>query len=234
MNRRSFYAEVRSSLFAGRLGQGQVDGMDALLDEFEQRAGFDRRWFAYILATTFHETARTMQPIEEFGRGRGRPYGEADADTGKSYFGRGFVQLTHKTNYDKLGRKLGKDLVANPELALQPEIATAIIFEGMVAGDFTGKKLGSYFTASTSDWYEARRIVNILDRAALIADYGRKFYAAVIAATNPSLAALTPDPMPNPDGTAAAFAAPRGMTPDATLDDEEAAIIAEYLSARRE
>ena len=30
---------------------------------------------AYILATTWHETATTMLPIAEYGKGGGRPYG---------------------------------------------------------------------------------------------------------------------------------------------------------------
>ncbi len=29
-----------------------------------------------MLATVYHETAKTMQPIEEYGRGVGRDYGK--------------------------------------------------------------------------------------------------------------------------------------------------------------
>jgi hypothetical protein len=35
-----------------------------------------------------------MQPIEEYGKGRGMPYGKPDPTTGQVYYGRGFVQLT--------------------------------------------------------------------------------------------------------------------------------------------
>ena len=232
MNRRSFYDEVRDSLFGGRLSPGQVQGMEALIDTFEQHAGFDRRWFAYIMATTFHETARTMQPIEEYGKGKGRPYGVPDPQVGKAYYGRGFVQLTWKANYEKMGAKLGVDLVHRPELALNLDIATRIIFTGMVDGDFTAKRLGSVFDQAHSDWYNARRIINGLDRADLVADYGRRFYAAILGATDECLAARTPDPMPDPEQADRS----RGIgepTPVSDPMEEESAIIAEFLSRSR-
>ena len=52
----------------------------------------DTRWLAYMLATTFHETAYQMWPIEEYGKGSGRYYGTPDPETGETDYGRGFVQ----------------------------------------------------------------------------------------------------------------------------------------------
>ncbi|MEP0322600.1 hypothetical protein [Bauldia litoralis] len=46
-------------------------------------------------------------------------------------------------------------------------------------GIFTGHKLADYFNPMEEDWIEARRIINRLDRAEMIAGYGRKFYAAI-------------------------------------------------------
>ncbi len=233
MNRRSFYDTVRDSLFGGRLSPSQVDGMESLIDVFEGKPGFDRRWFAYILATTYHETDRTMQPIEEYGKGRGRPYGRPDPRTGKTYYGRGYVQLTWKYNYEKMGKKLGVDLVNSPQLALNPDIAARVAFDGMVAGDFTGVKLSNFFDQNRSDWYQARKIINRLDRANDVATYGRKYYAAILAATDPSLAARTLDPMPDPE----AAARPRAAADFAGVEEhseEEAAIIAEFLSGPRD
>lgn len=71
--------------------------------------------FAYMLATTKHETAHTFRPISEYGRGRGRTYGTAltvvDPGTKKTYsntyYGRGYVQLTWGYNYQKIDQKLG-------------------------------------------------------------------------------------------------------------------------------
>jgi hypothetical protein len=180
-DRFKFYDKVRHNPFNGHLNQGQVDGMEALLDE-ALSTGVDYRWTAYILGTTFHETARTMQPIEEYGKGAGRPYGVPDPITGKKYYGRGFVQLTWKKNYKKLGDELGVDLVNHPERALDLKIATDIIYVGMSKGLFTGKMLSQYFNSTTSDWYNARRIVNGLDKAQAIANYSRAFYSAILIA----------------------------------------------------
>lgn len=180
INREFFYSSVRNSLFHGKLKQAQVNGMNAILDEWEKNySNGDDRFLAYMLATTFHETATTMQPIEEYGRGKGRTYGKPDPISGKVYFGRGFVQLTWKANYEKFAKLLKVDLVSNPELALNLDVSTKILFVGMVKGLFTGKKLADYFDGAKEDWVNARRIINGTDKAQLIAGYGRGFYAAV-------------------------------------------------------
>ena len=85
---------------------------------------------AYLLATAYHETAFTMQPIVEFG---GRKYfdkydtgrlaealGNTPQADGDGFFfrGRGYVQITGRANYEKAGRKLKFDLVNKPDLLL--------------------------------------------------------------------------------------------------------------------
>ena len=132
-----------------------------------------------MLATTFHETANTMQPIAEYGKGAGRSYGVLDPVTGQTYYGRGFVQLTWKANYTTFGNLLKIDLVNNPDLAMNITYATQILFVGMTQGLFTGKKLSEYFTSTLADWVNARRIINGLDCANLIAGYGNTFYSAI-------------------------------------------------------
>ncbi|GAC1624495.1 MAG: chitinase [Nevskia sp.] len=180
INRSFFFGFVRAHPFKGRLRPSQVDGMTAILDEWEARyAKADDRWLAYMLATSFHETDATMQPIEEYGKGKGRPYGRPDPQTGKIYYGRGFVQLTWRDNYDTLGKLLKVDLVGTPELALDLRIASDVMFAGMTRGLFTKKKLADYFGAGIEDWVNARRIINGTDKANLIAGYGQDFYAAI-------------------------------------------------------
>jgi hypothetical protein len=182
-DRRLFYAQVRQAPFGGHLDQGQVNGIEALLSK-GLAEDLDLRWVAYVLGTAFHETARTMEPIEEYGRGAGRPYGVPDPRTGKTYFGRGFVQLTWEANYAAMGKLIGADLVDDPALALNLTDATEIIYVGMTDGTFTGGrcKLSDFFDAERSDWYNARRIVNGLDQAAAIAGYGLAFYKAALVA----------------------------------------------------
>lgn len=178
INRKKFFDSIRSSLFGGKLTISQVKGILTILNEWEARRLSNLSWLAYMLATTFHETARAMQAIEEFGKGEGRAYSKLDYTTGERYYGRGFVQLTWKRNYEEMGKLLGVDLVNNPDLALRTDIATKILFEGMIRGMFTGRKLSDYFGAK-NDWVNARKIINGLDKAPLISGYGEKFYTAL-------------------------------------------------------
>lgn len=182
INRKKFFDSIRASLFGGTLTQGQVDGIDAILDEWDRRKWSNLRWLAYMLATAYHEVARTMQPIEEYGKGKGYSYGVPDPVTGETYYGRGLVQLTWKTNYQKMSALVGVDLVTNPSLALQLPIAVQIMFEGMRDGLFTGVGLPKYFSDTIDDPINARRIINGTDRAEMIAGYHMKFLKGLLEA----------------------------------------------------
>ena len=185
IDRARFFAGIRQGPFPGKLTAGQVQGCNAILDEWECRGLTDLRWLAYMLATVKWETDHTMQPIKE---GGGLNYLES-----KRYYpayGRGYVQLTWDANYKKMAKLIGvPELATNYDLALEPEIATAVMFEGMLRGTFTGKKLADYFSAKAADWIGARRIINGTDRAAEIASIAKQFYADLIAASRPALVA---------------------------------------------
>ena len=73
MNRNVFFEYVRKAPFGGRLTQSQVDGLTKILDEWDRRKLKDIRWLAYKLATTFHETNATIQPVREMGGETGPP-----------------------------------------------------------------------------------------------------------------------------------------------------------------
>ena len=196
INRTTFFAYVRKAPFGGRLSTAQVQGVEALLDACATYGVIDLRWIAYILATAFHETGGTMQPVRE-------AFGKSDADTiarldkawaaGKmkqvskpywrdGWFGRGFVQITFLANYVKMGARLGLDLVKSPSLMLEIVPAAKACVVGMYEGMFTGKKLADYFSQFVNDAIEARRIVNGKDKAKLIAGYHRNFLDALEAA----------------------------------------------------
>ncbi len=180
INQDFFFAQIRRTMFDSNLRQSQVDGLKGIIDGWEaQYAEADDRWLAYALATTYHETDQKMRPIEEYGKGRGLAYGKPDEVTGKTYYGRGFVQLTWKSNYEKMGKRIGVDLVSYPELALEVDNASKILFVGMIEGLFSGKSLKTYFNPSREDWVGARHIINGVDKAQAIAVYGHHFYAAI-------------------------------------------------------
>lgn len=115
INKHAFFDAYHQAF--GKLRQEQVDGLDFLLDGLAVDENVsDVRWAAYILATVKHETADTFQPITEFG---GRAYfdkydtgklsqalgntPEADGD-GYTYRGRGYVMLTGRANYERMGK----------------------------------------------------------------------------------------------------------------------------------
>ncbi|HEU0134188.1 MAG TPA: glycoside hydrolase family 19 protein [Allosphingosinicella sp.] len=197
INRIFFFAQVRSALFDGSLKQAQVDGLNAILNHWESRPGpKDDRWLAYMLATAHHETDRSLRPIREYGSTAyftrrydpppagsnprlARDLGNVRPGDGARYCGRGFVQLTGRRNYADWARRLGIDLVADPDLALDPAVATRILVEGCILGTFTGRRLSDYLHDDVADWRGARRVVNGLDKASLIAGYATRYYAAI-------------------------------------------------------
>ena len=201
-DRRRFFRSVRESIFRGRLSRQQVAGMEALLTAWEREWRMqDMRHLAYCLATAWHETAHTMQPVREtlaksdrqaiarlrkwarklgpWSRQTVLEYARVHSDTGKAYFGRGYVQLTWRRNYRRLGERLDIDLVHRPELALRPDIAARILYCGMIEGLFTGRKLREFIRGDHCDYVAARQTVNGLDRARLIAGVAEEFQAAL-------------------------------------------------------
>lgn len=204
INRTTFFAYARNAPFGGRLSTAQVQGMEAILDKWESSTVLtDIRWLAYILATAFHESAHTMQPVREtllksdaavikaldkaFANGKlkgvSKPYWRKDA-SGKAWYGRGLVQITHRRNYEVMGAILGIDLGKNPDLALEMNIAVDILFEGMTKGisnkgDFTKYSLEDYFNETKDDPVGARRIINGTDKDQLIAGYYNDFLGAL-------------------------------------------------------
>ena len=220
-DRKFFFDTVRKDLFNGTLTQSQVDGMNYLLEVWEW--GFEANnpndgtmWLAYALATFYHETDKSMQPIEEYGKGSGKSYGKPAGPYNQCYYGRGYVQLTWEENY-KNGQKYLKDrydkdcqIYPDASNALNAEISALVSYDGMVYGWFTGVGLPKYLSKSKGieDPVNARRIVNGTDKASTIAGYYWKFKgalkqipAAQVAKT--SLESQLPDlpksaPMPEP------------------------------------
>ncbi|HEX8499168.1 MAG TPA: glycoside hydrolase family 19 protein [Pyrinomonadaceae bacterium] len=168
----------------GKVGTSKRAALRQLLTfiDYDQHVS-DVRWAAYMLATVRHECDDKWRPIEEYGKGSGHPYGKPDPKTGKIYYGRGYVQLTWKSNYQSMGKALGVDLVNHPERALVPSISYRIMSHGMRKGSFTGVKLGDFIGGGRADYRNARKIINGLDRADLIAGYAKKLEKALRAAS---------------------------------------------------
>lgn len=176
---KAFFAHVRG--ITGPLDQIQVDSINAIL---RRMAGEPKQHIAYVLATAWHEAR--FKPQKEWGRGRGKPYGKPGKYM-QGQYGRGLVQLTWDYNYEWADKRLGLDgaLLKDFDLALEPEIAADILVIGMQEGAFAsnGKGLSAYGPDERGkfDYVQARRTVNILDKAHEIAGMAVRFEAALAA-----------------------------------------------------
>lgn len=176
------FGQVRSMFHGKKMSMEQVDGMKFILGGLQE---WPIPHQAYALATVFHETAQTMLPITEYGPRSyfnkyepstkiGHSLGNVKMGDGFTYRGRGYVMITGLSNYQKFG------IADEPEKALELTTALQILKKGMAHGMFTGHKLADYDHDGEYNYVEARRIINGLDRAKLIAGYAGEFEDALM------------------------------------------------------
>lgn len=176
------------------LDEQQVSGFNALIAVLNKEKISDKRVVAYILATCLFETSKRMVSREEVGSdeyfrqmyditGERSPValrmGNTSEGDGVLYKKRGFVKLLGKSSYMKFGEYIGKDLVNNPALVLDLDIASEILVKGMLSGWFTGVSVYNYITPSRTDYVNARRTVNGTDSAKRIALMAEQLVLAI-------------------------------------------------------
>lgn len=193
----AFFAAVRAdkTLFAGSLSQAQVDGMGVKLAAMGT-AGWSTAWVADALATSFLESNKTMQPVAE-------AYWIKNAEAWRKanlryypWYGRGDVQLTWEANYRKADAEAAAAgliqagaLIADPTLAMRPDLAAFIMVRGMSEGWFAKDASGVHNLArhlpaelgTRPQFEESRRIINGVDRKADLATYALAFQPALVA-----------------------------------------------------
>lgn len=207
INRKAFFATIKSTLFNGRFTPNQVTGIDAILDQFE---GCDPRWTAYALATAYHETGGKMTAVVEnlnySAKGLRVTFPKYFSVSDAARYARKPEAIANRAYANRMGngpeasgdgwRFRGRGLVQctgrdnyrkygieeNPEKALDPEFAVHMMYDGMTAGKYTGKSLSDYFGSTKTDWVGARRIINGTDKADKIAGEAKAFYTAIKAA----------------------------------------------------
>jgi len=168
------FDKVRVLFPGSKMSVPQVAGTEFIVRALEDWPVWQA---AYALATAFHETAHSMEPITEYGPksyfnkydGR-KDLGNDKPGDGFKYRGRGYVQITGRANYRKYA------IEAAPEDALVPAKAIEILRHGMQTGAFTGKKLSDY---QPTDYLHMRKIINGMDRAKDIAGYAEVFESAL-------------------------------------------------------
>ena len=238
----TFFAAIRPA-FGNRLSQPQVDGMQAILDAARAAKVTDAHHVAHILAHVRRETGGYMSPIKETVMPWHKNKNPSDAEVirrldrawargqlpwvktpywREGWFGRGPLQITHKSNYAKFG-------ISDPNDALRPHIGAHIAVRGMRDGMFTGRKLSDYTFPAALDAPPAsnpRRIVNGQDGSdAEVAKFHRQFHAALVKA-GWSEAHVKETPVsvtrPAPRVNAATKPAQRASAPKASTPAKEA------------
>lgn len=205
MDKKLFFDTMRTSF--GRIDQGQVTGIEAILSACEKWMVSDTHHIANILAQTAHETGLQMLPVKETVYASSQNRNPTDAQViarldaafkkgdlpwvktpywRDGWFGRGMIQITHKAVYIRVGKEIGVDLENNRDAALDLHTSSAIAVVGMSRGLFTGKKLGDYdFPGALSKppALNPRRIVNGNDGTdEKVAKLHKQFYNAMVVA----------------------------------------------------
>jgi hypothetical protein len=181
VDRAYFYANFpKAALFGKTLNASRQQGFDAIFDEWDQIDQFDiLEWLAYALGTAWHETGGQMQPVREgFAASDAAAYQAVTTycankgidnyakrhANGNSYYGRGYVQLTHSSNYSTMSQRLGLGtrLYDHPDDVLTPAIGGKILLVGMIEGLFRPAKgrLFDYFNGTQQKWLTARDLIN--------------------------------------------------------------------------
>ena len=81
--------------------------------------------------------------------------GNTGPPDGATFRGRGFIQLTGRANYTRYGAKIGKDLVAAPDLANDPAVAAELLAHFLKDREDAIRE-----ALSSNDLRTARRFVN--------------------------------------------------------------------------
>jgi len=195
---RTAWSEFKADVFEGNpqmIGPGSVVTLQARLDAIDesqvhdfstkagtitaiksqcigQGIGLDTQ-IAYVLATVEWETAKTFKPVRE-------AFWQTEQWRKKNlkyytFYGRGFVQLTWRYNYERYSGILNVDLIKNPDLALEENIALFVLVHGFTTGAFTGRKISDYINTQQTDFIKARRCINGTDHDNDIAHLALKY-----------------------------------------------------------
>ncbi|MGV8865206.1 MAG: hypothetical protein ACOH2T_29220 [Pseudomonas sp.] len=218
----TFFRHVRAHLFGGHMAQSQVDGINAILAAWAKYGDSNLQRLSYVLATPNVETGGAYQPVYEYGPRSyfnkyepgtklGKQLGNTVKGDGYRFRGTGMVQSTGRANAVRAGKKLGLDLVGNPELMMDLGVSAQILVVGTLEGWFTGKGLAAYIDdADESDdedlkeFIQARRTVNGQDKALVIGKDALIFEAALKAGgygKTPPAPAAPAKPAPAPTAT---------------------------------
>lgn len=152
---------VSTDHVAAIVGAGRADVYWPLLVRALQAQGRDTRLNRVALASNVITESR-MAPVEEVGSdfsryepgtNVGRILGNTQPGDGARFKGRGFIQLTGRDNYGRIGRMIGVDLLSNPTLLVTDP------YIGARASVAYLDSRGGFTAAQREDWGAVRRAV---------------------------------------------------------------------------
>lgn len=117
------------------------------INEFGGQVQYGGQWYDYF----FYMYDKDSPDPDR--RAVARDLGNTHQGDGIRFHGRGLIQLTGRGNYQYYGDKLGYDLVGDPNLANDPEVACAVF------ALFCDER-GVWAAAERQDWRAVRRLVN--------------------------------------------------------------------------
>lgn len=209
-----FYDFVRAQkMFGPTLETDEWKGCEAIIKAFAVN-GSPIAYCAYGLATAYLETRMTMQPVRESfwlskaaaeryatkmydikgsRPSKARELGNIHPGDGAKFMGRGYPQVTGRTNYTRADKECAAigltkpgDILANPDLLLRPDIAAYVMVKGMEEGWFTTRKLADDLpetgSATFKQFEDSRDIINGRDRDDEIARFAIDFQTALLQA----------------------------------------------------
>lgn len=186
IDKKIFFDEYRQHLDVdGKLTQTEVYSLDFFLDMTNKNIKyFTTEQWAYVYATVFHETAHTFAPVKE-AFNRSEEWRKLNLRY-YPYYGRGYVQLTWRVNYERYTKILKEDLkvtINKRDDFMIPNIAFFVLRHGMKHGNFTGRSIDEFINSDSDvtnptdrSFRNARTVINGRDRADVIADHAKEFY----------------------------------------------------------
>ena len=163
----------------GKFNETQIYNAQLILSRSGMYSN-DMRHHAYILSTAIGES--NIMPTKEKKAEPGTPEYEKQKNRYYNYYkSRGYVPFKGQEIYRKFGNMMGQDLLDEPKLALDDDIAAWILSIGMHKGLFTGRKLSEFINRIDEDWLNARRAINRLDKAAEYAERAKAIFEQSIS-----------------------------------------------------
>jgi len=93
--------------------------------------------------------------LYDAGTEKGKRLGNTTPGDGPRYKGRGYIQLTGRFNYNKIGKQIGLDIESDPPKANDPGLAGRILGEFLKNAETRIRK-----ALATDDLKDARKAVN--------------------------------------------------------------------------